>query len=140
MAHHLRFSELHQYDLSEVGINVPMCLRYRNNVVNLEAKLDTGATYCIFRRAIADLLGLDIEGGHAQVMATATGTFDTYGHEVEIKTLGIEMRAVVYFAADEHFNRDVLGQIGWLDRLRIGIVHHDGFLYLGHHNDDQSSR
>ena len=138
MAHDLSFSELHRYDLTDVGINVPVWLRYGNNIVNLEAKLDTGATYCVFRRAIAELLGLNIESGQAQVMATPTGAFDTHGHEVEMRTLGVEMRVVVYFAADEHFNRDVLGQIGWLDRLRVGIVHHDGFLYLSHHNDDLS--
>ena len=112
-----------------------MWLRNGNSVVSLEAKVDTGATYCVFRRAIGDLLGLDIETGHPQSMNTPTGAFDTYGHEVEMKTLGVEMRAVVYFAADEHFNRDVLGEIGWLDRLRIGIIHHDGLLYLSAHND-----
>jgi hypothetical protein len=135
LAHELSFSELHRYDLRKVGISVPVWLRRGSKIVNIEAKVDTGATYCVFRRAIGDLLGLDMESGQPQLMSTPTGAFDTYGHEVEMKTLGMEMRAVVYFAADERFNRDVVGQIGWLDRLRIGIVHHDGLLYLGHHND-----
>ena len=138
MVHELSFAELHRYDLRAGGISVPVWLRCGTKMVNLEAKVDTGATYCVFRREIGDLLGLDMESGRPQMMSTPTGAFDTYGHEVEMKTLGVEMSAVVYFAANEGFNRDVVGQIGWLDRLRLGIVHHDGLLYFGHHGDNDS--
>jgi hypothetical protein len=135
LVHQLAFAELHRYDLRKAGISVPVWLRSGSKIVNLEANVDTGATYCVFRPAIGDLLGLDIESGQPQVMSTPTGAFDTYGHSVEMKTLGVEMIATVYFAADERFNRNVVRQIGWLDRLRIGIVHHDGFLYLAPHDD-----
>jgi hypothetical protein len=31
--------------------------------------------------------------------------------------------------------RDVLGQTGWLDRMRLGLVDHDRQLYLSHYDD-----
>lgn len=68
-------------------------------------------------------------------MSTATGAFTAYGHEVEINTLGIEMQATAYFAADEAFDRDVVGRSGWLDRARVAIVDHDGLLYISHYDD-----
>jgi hypothetical protein len=37
---------------------------------------------------------------------------------------------MVYFFADERINKNLLGRIGWLDRIRLGLVDHDGELYL----------
>jgi len=50
--------------------------------VDLLAKLDTGSTYCVFNRSCADLLRLDLYSGISQRIRTATGAFQTYGHEV----------------------------------------------------------
>jgi hypothetical protein len=49
--------------------------------------------------------------------------------------LGIEVDATVYFAEDPAMPRDVLGQTGWLDRMRLGLVDYDRQLYLSHHDD-----
>jgi hypothetical protein len=49
--------------------------------------------------------------------------------------LGIEVEATVYFAEDPAMPRDVLGQSGWLDRMRLGLVDHDRQLYLSHYDD-----
>lgn len=38
---------LHAYDLRKGGIAIPIWLRSGSKLVNLEAKLDTGATYCM---------------------------------------------------------------------------------------------
>jgi len=56
--------------------------------------------------------------------------FAAYQHEVTIQTLGIEFRAVVFFAQDSTFNRNLLGCSGWLDRLRIAIVDYDRLLFV----------
>jgi hypothetical protein len=49
--------------------------------------------------------------------------------------LGIEVEATVYFAENPAMPRDVLGQSGWLDRMRLGLVGHDRQLYLSHYED-----
>jgi hypothetical protein len=121
---------LHEYDAGEPGITVPVCLSVgtRNRVFN--AKLDTGASYCIFRRGIGEALGLDIESGRPQLIGTATGSFLTYGHEITLSTFGLEYVVTVYFAKDEEFKRDVLGRFGWLQQVRIGLVDYEGKLFV----------
>jgi hypothetical protein len=51
-------------------------------------------------------------------MSTATGTFATYGHEVEMQTLGVQIVTMVYFAGEQDFDRDVGAQ-----RLAGSLAH-----------------
>jgi len=135
MAYQLSFAILHNYDSRKIGITVPVWLKSGAKAVNIEAKLDTGSSLCVFRHGIGELLGLHIESGTRQEISTATGSFIAYGHEVLLHALGIEFTSTVFFAAEEGFNRDVLGRQGWLDRMLLGIVDHDGALYLSHYDD-----
>jgi len=69
------YSYCHQYR-SDNAITIPVTLtRDRSVNIDLLGKLDTGSTFCIFERAYAGLLGLDLESGHRQRFATATGAF-----------------------------------------------------------------
>lgn len=130
MRYHLEFRSLHSYDPGKAGITVPITLRTGAAAVALNAKVDTGATYCIFQRLYGEHLGLDIERGHQQLIGTPTGSFAAYGHNVGLSVLEFEFDAVVYFAADDSFSRDVLGRQGWLSRVQLGIVDYEGKLYL----------
>ena len=42
----------------------------------------------------------------------------------------LEWQAVVYFAEPETFNINVVGRVGFLDRLQVGIVDYERLLYL----------
>jgi hypothetical protein len=97
----------------------------------IRAQLDTGSTLCVFQRAYADLLGLEMEQGTQQKIRTATGSFTAYGHEVTIAVALLEWQAVVYFATNEDFDINVVGRQGFLDRLRVGLVDYEQLLYLG---------
>ena len=44
--------------------------------------------------------------------------------------LGLGTFLVVYFFADAGSNKNVLGRVGWLDRVRLGLVEHDRHIYL----------
>lgn len=112
------------------GIELPVELKVANERVELIARLDTGAAHCIFERAYAERLGLDVESGRLQHFRTMAGSFVAYEHEVTIHTLGIEFAADVFFARDSAFNQNFLGRAGWLDRLRVGIVDYDRLLLL----------
>jgi hypothetical protein len=135
MSETLTFAKTHQYDTSKAGISVPVTLRHGADSVDLEAKLDTGSSHCVFKKAHGEFLGLDIESGVSQEMRTVTGNFLTYGHEIGLSVLGIETTATVYFASDENFTRNVLGRQGWLDRVRLGVIDYDGRLYLSAYDD-----
>jgi hypothetical protein len=127
----LTFSHRHSY-ASQVGITIPLTLLSDlSTYADLLAKVDTGSTSCIFERGYADLLGLDLTSGARQRVSTATGSFQTYGHEVTLCVFDLEWQAVVYFAEPESFSLNVLGRFGFLDRLRIGLIDYEELLYLG---------
>lgn len=130
MPYQLDFTELLAYDTGKAGITVETTLKLAAQEIVFEAKIDTGATYCVFERRHGESLGLDIERGIRQGLSTATGSFITYGHSVTLRVASFECYSTVYFAADENFTRNVLGRYGWLDRVQIGIVDYEGKLYL----------
>jgi hypothetical protein len=64
------------------------------------------------------------------------GSFTAYGYEVNIAVSDIEWHAVVYFAEDENFPVNVVGRIGFLDRLKIALVDYEQVLYLSSYGDN----
>ena len=126
----LTFQSKHDYSRSVSGIEVPVGLKAGNGLsVRLLAKVDTGATNCIFQRDYAEQLGIDVESGERRTFRTAVGAFDAYGHTVTLSC------PVVYFAAPSGYSRNVVGRSGWLDRFRLGLVDHDLTLFLSHYDD-----
>jgi hypothetical protein len=101
----------------------------------VKAKLDSGSVFCILQRRYAKLLELDLEAGTLQHIRTATGSFLAYGHDIILSIEGIEWHATVYFAEDEFFPVNVVGRVGFLDRLRIGLVDYEQMLYLSAYDD-----
>ena len=102
--------------------------------VSVRATVDTGSKFCIFKPRYAPLLGLVLETGEEVRIRTAAGSFVAYGHEVTLAISTIEWSAVVYFAEVETFPVNVVGRVGFLDRLRLGVVDHEQVLYLGPHD------
>lgn len=125
----MNFDALHRYASAD-GIEVPIELRVGTQRVELIARVDTGAAHCIFERRYAEELNLNVESGRSQRFRTMTGFFMAYEHEVTLRTLGIEFLSAVFFAEDPAFNRNFVGRLGWLDRLRVGIVDYDRLLFL----------
>jgi hypothetical protein len=126
----LEFEKSYDYSLYEIGITVPACLTLTEKDVEFVAKIDTGSTYCVFQRLHGELLDLEIESGLPVTIGTATGTFKAFGHELTLSVLGIETVSTVYFAESEYFDRNVLGRIGWLDRVKLGLIEREGKLFL----------
>ena len=135
MAVSLSFLHVHSYAGDADAIVLPVTLRSGRNEVHLAAALDTGASHCLFQRWYADVLGLMIEDGERTMFSTAAGRFAAYGHDVSIKTLGIETHATAFFFEDDTIRKNVLGRRGWLDRVIIAIADHDQTLYLSPHGE-----
>jgi hypothetical protein len=129
------YGSRYQYASTPLGIEVPIELHYSEESVRLRAKIDTGASFCIFQRAYAEILGIEIEEGQPQNFKTANGQFETFGHLLEIVCFDSRVESVVYFAADQGFNRNVLGRAGWIANHRLGIIDHDTTLFMSHYND-----
>ena len=126
----LEFAASHHYGQSSDGIDVPTTLIVSGQSIDLVAKLDTGAAHCVFERKYAEMLGLDVESGRLQRFRTVAGSFAAYEHEVTVHTLGVEFSAVVFFAQNPVFTRNVLGRSGWLDRLRVALIDYDRMIFL----------
>ena len=105
MIHRLSFSELLNYDADQPGITVPVTLGLNQAQVSCEAKVDTGASLCIFARSHSEQLGLDVTDGLRQIIGTVTGSFVVYLHEVDFSVAGLEFSAFVGLAADETVKR-----------------------------------
>ncbi len=134
MTHHLSFALTHDYSAGD-AIRLPVTLIAGGEEIRADAFVDTGATYCIFKREIAVSLGIDVEAGTRLRVGTVTGGFDAYGHTLTLETLGYSFDITVYFAAQDGLPRNVLGRRGWLDRVRLGLVDHDAKLYLSRYDD-----
>ena len=127
----LDFTIRHSY-ASQSAITLPITLISDLSIyVDLLAKMDTGSTFCIFERRYADLLKLNLTAGIPQKVSTAMGTFQSYGHDVALSVFDFEWQAIVYFAEPESFSLNVLGRVGFLDRVRLGILDYEELLYLG---------
>jgi len=98
--------------------------------VFVDTKIDTGSTFCVFHRDYAAILGLELESGIPQRIRTATGSFWAYGHEVTVAVRDVEWQATVFFAEPENFPVNVVGRVGFLNRLRFGLVDYEQLLYL----------
>lgn len=136
MASVLTFRKTHNYGAGGPdGITIPVGLFNGTRRVKLFAKLDTGATYCIFKREYGEALGIEIEAGRPQTIYTANSSFETFGHEVDIESFEWRTTATVYFAADREFPRNVLGRNGWIRQFRLGLLDYDSALHISHYDD-----
>ena len=130
MSETLEFSTDYNYDTLKTGISLPVILESGEIQVEIHAKLDTGATHCIFEREHGELLGLDVESGTQITIGTATGKFIAFEHRITLVTFGLSWDATVCFIAEEGIKRNVLGRQGWLDRVKLGLIDYEGRLLL----------
>ena len=128
--HQLEFTRVYDYSGDEESVVVPVTLRSGGKQVRLAASIDTGASFCLFGAEIAEALGITLERGVRTRFRTANSGFEALGHEVGIDVLGVATNAMVYFFSDPMIDKNVLGRTGWLDRVRLGLVHHDSKVYL----------
>lgn len=132
-----QLASFERFDYSRFNdISLPLKLSSdRSNQILLRAKVDTGSTFCVFQRRHADLLDIDIETGTQRRIRTATGSFTAYGHEVTMEVGRLEWQTEVFFAEDEGFPVNVVGRVGFLDRLRFALTDYEQLLYLSAYDE-----
>ena len=136
MSESLEFAKTYNYDTLKTGISLPVILQSGETFLEINAKLDTGASHCIFERNHAELLNLDIESGEPTIIGTATGKFHAFEHRITLITFGLSWEATVCFIAEEGIKRNILGRQGWLNRLKLGLVDYEGKLFLNSYFDN----
>lgn len=136
MSENLTFDKTYNYSTLKIGISLPVILKSGENSIQINAKLDTGSSHCIFERQYGELLEIDVESGASATIGTATGNFPAFEHRIEISTFGFIWEASVYFIAEEGIKRNILGRIGWLDRVKLGLIDYEGKLLLSRYLDE----
>jgi len=136
MSYQCVYQRRYDYPLDEEGITLFTRLMTNRQDILVEAKLDTGAAFCLFERSCAEQLGVEVEKGYKRRLNTLTGSFDAYDHEVTLKTLELEFDLTVFFPADYAISRNLLGR-NWLRLVRLGLVDYDGLLYLSGYDEEQ---
>jgi len=53
MAHQLEFEKLLTYDVGEPGITLQASLKLKEQTLDLQVKIDTGASCCLFERRVS---------------------------------------------------------------------------------------
>jgi hypothetical protein len=127
----LEFARVYDYSGEDESVVIPVMLRSGANEIQVAASVDTGASFCVFGTEIAAVLSLDLTSGIRQRFRTANSVFDAYGHGVDLHAFGFATHSVIYFFADPMIDKNVLGRTGWLDRVRLGLIHHDNKIYFG---------
>lgn len=138
MGHQLSFSICHEYDAGDREITIPLMLTSGSKQIEVNGRLDTGASSCVFPREIGEFLGIDIEGGEVQRFSSIHSSSTAYGHWLQISVFGIDFEATVYFVKEPGYPRLLLGRKGFLEKFRIGLIEYDGLLYLSDYNEDQA--
>ena len=136
MSFQLNFSHYHQYEYSESGITLHTLLSLGGKAVPCKAKVDPGAQYCLFSREIAEELEIDVESGIRHDLSTLTGSLVAFSHEVTLVTLEVRLNSPICFAKEYGLPRNLLGRIGWLQRIRLAIIDYDQELYLSDYNEE----
>lgn len=131
MAYTLTFDKQFSYNNEEDSISIETKIKYVDQETSFTAKVDTGASLCIFKREIGEELGVEIENTEiAQRVRNANGDiFKVFGHFVTIEIGDFEFECLVYFA-ENFVAANVFGKRGFLDKFRIAIDDNEGKLFL----------
>jgi hypothetical protein len=135
MEHQLSFAIVYRYPETEPGITVPVILSHGDLSYNTSAKVEPGAEVGLFSREIGEDPALQVESGLPTTLNSLGGPIAAFGHEITLQACELTFTTIVYFAKYPSLRRNLLGQQGWLRRLRIGIVDYDNLLYLSHYDD-----
>ena len=131
----LSFDIEYNYQNAAIGIEVPISLSVGGRTIDIAAKVDTGAPSCIFAHEVGEELGLHVESGQIERFSTAIGgSFSAFGHTIQMRSLGVLMDSLVYFAADPAFRRNVIGRKRWREHVRVALIDYERLLYLAPYN------
>lgn len=105
---------------------IPIEISHKNETVNYEVLVDSGADYCIFDAQVADVLSIDIKEGEKHEVAGITGEIKPlYFYPVNIKVGGWSYKINAGFLRKiGRYGYGVVGQKGFFD---IFVVKFDLF-------------
>jgi hypothetical protein len=126
----LNFPIQHHFKTTVSGIVIPCQLEQNGVQAGFEAKVDSGAEFCLFTREIAEELEIDVADGYGIRLDTLAGGLTAYAHAVTLHTLGLSFESLVLFHPAYGSRRNLLGRNGWLNNLHLALTMDDDMIYL----------
>lgn len=98
---------------------IPLRFYFGKKTIDSSALVDSGATVSIFRTAVADDLGLEIEKGDEIYLGGVGGRIKGYIHKLTIETAGKRFLCPVVFSYEYLVSFNLLGREVFFNRFRI---------------------
>lgn len=136
MNYQIEYAVRQIYDSRKAGITIKTTLRRNDLSVVFNAKIDTGAEFCLFARELGEQLDIEIESGYQKNLSTLAGDLSAFGHSVELETLGLKFDTLVYFAKDYALNRNLLGRQGWFQLIKLGLDDYRSEIYISPQDEE----
>jgi len=92
---------------------IPISLQRKDEWIEFDAYIDTGASSCLFPADVAEILGLDLEKGEVKKMILGDGnTLTVYIHTLSVSLAGKEFAAPIGFSKGLGINFAIIGRKG----------------------------
>lgn len=98
---------------------LPVRLERLGQTCAVEAIIDTGATYSIFRPTVAEALGIPIERGRKLQVTSLREKTVAYLHPIHLSVLGYYLDFEVAFSRDLKFGLDLIGLKPFFDLHQV---------------------
>lgn len=103
----------HYFPLIDVELISP-----KNSVIT-KAYVDSGATYSIYKREIADILDIDFKKGQKMYPFGIGGHICAYLHLIKIRVETTEFECDVLFSEELLIKFNIVGRKGFFDRFKV---------------------
>ena len=101
----------HQFFDGEHLPIIPISLKSKEEWIEFDAYVDTGASLCLFPADVAEILGLDLEKGEVKKMILGDGNALTVDiHNLSVSLAGEEFIASIGFSKGLGINFAVIGR------------------------------
>lgn len=133
--HHFNYRPLFLETDSQLALTSPLpvieiALFYKGLTKTALSLIDSGSTFSIFSRVIADELGIEVVQGRVQRLTTLGGSLLAYGHEIEIEvTPSLQYKTEVLFT-EYPIPRNLLGHNDFFDHAAVALRSKFGLIYL----------
>ncbi len=112
-----------RFDYTRIGDNFfPMLdveLISSGESVVTKAYIDSGATYSIFKKELAEILNIDVESGKKMFPIGIGGHICAYVHKIKMKVDDVDFVTDVLISDELLVRFNILGRIGLFDHFKI---------------------
>jgi len=98
---------------------IPLRVHHSNITIDSAALVDSGATVSVFKKEVAQQLGVKIEKGIEIYLGGVGGHIKGYIHRLRMQIAGKEFLCPIVFSHEYFVSFNLLGREGFFNKFRI---------------------